>query len=188
MEDGSVTATTNDGAEALASRRLKGLLSGRVCVLGVGNRYRRDDGAGSLVAERLGGRTGALTIDAGAVPENYLEKVARSRPDTILILEAMDFGGAAGEIRILDPGSIAPSGLSTHALSLQMTAEFLKARTRARLVVLAIQPANVGYGTQLSDEVTCAVGLVQEALSDALRERASDQHDQAGGVMWGERG
>lgn len=185
--DGSVTALTDDRAKALVSRQLKGRLFGRVCVLGVGNRYRCDDGAGSLVAERLGGRTGALTIDAGAVPENYLEKVARSRPDTILILEAVDFGGAAGEIRILDPGSIAPSGLSTHALSLQMAAEFLKARTRARLVVLAIQPANVGYGTELSDAVTRAVVLVQETLSEALPERASDQHDQSGGAMWGER-
>lgn len=188
MGDGSVTATTDDKAKALVSCRLKGLLSGRVCVLGVGNRERCDDGAGSFVAERLGGRTGVLSIDAGAVPENYLEKVARSIPDTVLILDAVDFGGTAGEIRFLEPGSIALSGLSTHALSLQMTADYLKARTRARLAVLAIQPANVGYGTQLSDEVSRAVGLVQETLSNALREHANDQHDQTGGVMWGERG
>ena len=188
LGDGSVTATPVDRTKVLVLRRLKGLLSGRVCVLGVGNRYRCDDGAGSLVAELLGGRTGALTIDAGAVPENYLEKVARWRPDTILILDAVDFGGAAGEIRILDPGSIGPSGLSTHALSLQMAVEFLNTRTRARLAVLGIQPANVGYGTELSDEVTCAVGLVQETLSDALLEHASDQYDQTGGVMWGEKG
>ncbi len=183
-----MTATTDDKAKALVSHRLKGLLSGRVCVLGVGNRDRCDDGAGSLVAERLGGRTGALAIDAGAVPENYLEKVARSSPDTVLILDAVDFGGTAGEIRFLEPGSIALSGLSTHALSLQMTADYLKARTRARLAVLAIQPANVEYGTELSDEVTCAVGLLHETLSDALREHASDQHDQTGGVMLGKRG
>ncbi|UCH49232.1 MAG: hydrogenase 3 maturation endopeptidase HyCI [Betaproteobacteria bacterium] len=183
-----MTATTVDRTKALVSHRLKGLLSGRVCVLGVGNRHRCDDGAGSLIAERLGGRTGALAIDAGAVPENYLEKVARSSPDTVLILETVDFGGAAGEIRILDPGSIALSGLSTHALSLQMTADYLTARTRARLAVLAIQPANVGYGRKLSAEVTSAVGLLHEILSDALREHASDQHDKDGSVIRGETG
>ncbi len=169
---GVITRTDNTTAEPFA-RQLQRLLSGQVCVLGVGNRYRRDDGAGSLVAERLVGRTGALSIDAGAVPENYLEKVARSHPDTILIVDAADFGGAPGHLRILDPEAVGSAGLSTHALSLQMTAEFLKSRTGARLAIVAIQPADIGLGTELSDEVSEAVRLLQETLCVALREHAN---------------
>ena len=154
--------------------QVKRLLVGRVCLLGVGNRYRRDDGAGSLVAEKLDGRTGALVIDAGAVPENYLEKVTRSRPDTVLILDAVDFGGAPGTLSILDPECLSSSGLSTHGLSLQIAAQFLKARTQAKLALLAIQPADIGLGTQLSEEVSRAVERLQETLSAALHQHLGE--------------
>lgn len=147
---------------------LERLLAGRVCILGVGNRYRRDDGAGSLVAERLAGRAAALVIDAGAVPENYVEKIARSRPDTVLIVDAVDFAGTPGDLRLLDPDVIAPLGISSHALSLRMTAAFFKARTRARLAILGIQPADVGPGAEMSDEVSRAVQTAAAALSAVL--------------------
>jgi len=172
---------------------LQELVAGRVAILGVGNRDRCDDGAGSLVAEtvaeRLAGRSGALIIDAGAVPENYLEKVARLRPDHILIVDAVDFGGVPGEFRILDPDAIGPSGFSSHALSLRITAEFFKVRTEARVAFLAIQPANVGWGTELSGEVCRAVSLIQEIFSDALPLCEGHQRDQiADTVMRNERG
>ena len=141
---------------------MRSLLTGRVCLLGVGNRERRDDAAGSLLAERLAGSKGVLSIDAGVVPENYLEKVARWQPDTVLILDATDFGGEAGEVRILDPAAVGPSALSTHALSLQMTADYLGARTQARLALLAIQPADVRSGTELSESVSQAIARLQD--------------------------
>ncbi|MDJ0945287.1 MAG: hydrogenase 3 maturation endopeptidase HyCI [Kiloniellales bacterium] len=154
--------------------KLKRLLKDRVVVLGVGNRCRRDDGAGSLLAEQLDGQTGVQAIDAGAVPENYLEKVARSHPGTVLILDAVDFGGTPGDLRILEPELISPSGVSTHGLSLQFTADFLKARTQARLVVLAIQPADIGMGTELSEEVSRAVEQLKDALLSAFHKHLSE--------------
>lgn len=160
--------------EVMFPSRLKRVLEGRVVVLGVGNRCRRDDGAGSLLAEQLDGQTGLEAIDAGAVPENYLEKVARLQPDTILILDAADFGGAPGDLRILEPELVGPSGVSTHVLSLQIIADFLKARTQARLAVLAIQPADIGLGTELSEEVSRAINLLKEALISALNEHVNE--------------
>jgi len=156
--------------------QLKQTIDGCVCVLGVGNRYRRDDGAGSLVAEHLVGRTDARSIDAGEAPENYLEQVARSHPDTVLILDAFDFGGAPGDLRILDPELAGSSGLSTHALSLRMTADYLSIRTHARLALLAIQPADIGLGTELSEEVSRAVEMLKETLVAVLNEHVNGQH------------
>jgi len=165
---------TLDARRTVLRDQLRQLLAGRVCVLGIGNRCRRDDGAGSLVAERLAGQTGQVAIDAGAVPENYLEKVARAHPDTILIVDAVDFGGAAGDQRIFEPESIAYAGLSTHALTLRLAADFLKVRTGARLALLAIQPADIGWGAGLSKEVAGTVGFVEESLL-AILSRSTNQ-------------
>ena len=122
-------------------------------------------------------------IDAGAVPENYLEKVARSRPDTILIADAVDFGGAPGDLRILEPEVLGSAGVSTHGLSLRMTADFLKARTLARLAVLAIQPAEIGPGSELSPAVSEAVRMLEATLSAALHDQAGDPQPRQDGDL-----
>lgn len=147
---------------------LRKCLMGRVCVLGIGNRDRGDDGAGSCVAERLAKRTNGMVLDAGAVPENYLERAVRMLPDTILLVDAVDFGGSPGEIRVLDPGQTMPSGLSTHALSMNMTAEFLEARSPARVLLLAVQPESLGWKSRMSVAVEQAVAEMVEALAALL--------------------
>jgi hydrogenase maturation protease HycI len=146
-------------------RMLRGYLRGRVCILGVGNRDRGDDAAGSLVAERISGIRGAVVVDAGAVPENYLEKVLRSKPDSVLIIDAADFCGAPGDMCILEPAELkAVSALSTHALSLPMLVEFLTARAPIRVALLAIQPGTIRLGAAMSEEVRGAADLLARAL------------------------
>ncbi len=164
----NMAATGDSTVESGVLESLTRVLSGSVCILGVGNRHRRDDGIGSLIAERLAGRLSGQAIDAGDVPENYLEKVARCRPDTVLVVDAVDFGGDPGEWRVLDPGALALGGLSSHALSLRMAADYLSASTQARVALLAIQPADVGAGMELSDEVSQTMALLEEALAHAL--------------------
>ena len=154
---------------------LKTVLEGRVCVLGVGNRDRSDDAAGSLLAERLAKVGDGLSIDAGTVPENYLEKLVSLHPDTVLIIDAADFGGIPGEVRLLDPEQVGPSTMSTHALSLQMTGDYLKARAGARVALLAIQPADIRWGTELSKPVSHAVERLYATLSAALETGGRDR-------------
>ena len=94
---------------------LNDLLAGRVCVLGIGNRLWRDDGVGSLVAEALQDRPELDAVDGGMVPENYLERVLGGRPETVLIVDAVDFDGRPGELRLLAPTQIAACVDSPHA-------------------------------------------------------------------------
>jgi len=140
-------------------RDLTTFINGHVCLLGIGNRYWRDDGVGSLIAEALESCTEFASrefdvVDAGFIPENYLETVAGKHPDTILMIDATDFGGAPGQVRLLYPDKVAYSGISTHAGSLRMLAEYLHARTQARIAVLAIQPGDTSEGEGLSPLVS----------------------------------
>jgi hydrogenase maturation protease len=144
-------------------------LDGRICLLGIGNRYWRDDGAGSVLAEALQACPEFDAIDAGFVPENFLEVIAGKKPDRILFVDATDFGGAPGQVRLLFPDNVAPSGLSTHAGSLKMLAEYLQARTGAQVALLAIQPADTAAGESLSPEVSNTVMTLLEKLPEFCR-------------------
>jgi hydrogenase 3 maturation protease len=140
-------------------------MEGRVCLLGIGNRQWRDDGVGSYITEALQSCPQFDVIDAGTVPENYLETVVQKNPDTILMIDATDFGGAPGELRLMETKNIAQSGLSTHAGSLQMLAKYLRIRTGARIALLAIQPVDSRHGQGLSPEVSQTAQFLQRTLA-----------------------
>ncbi len=148
--------------------RLGEILVGRVCVLGIGNRLAGDDGAGSAVAEQLAGRVAARVIDGGIAPENHLERVVREKPDAILLIDAVDFGGAPGSLRVLDARDLGPGGLSTHATSLGLIREYLSARSPARAALVGIQPGRLQLGEALSDEVARSVGALASRIADLL--------------------
>ncbi len=154
--------------------RLAEQLAGKICVVGVGNRLAGDDGAGSAVAERLARRSGGCVIDAGIAPENHLEPIVRSEPDSILLVDAVDFGGAPGSARVLDARALAPGGISTHATSLGPVLEYLRARCPARVVLLGIQPSQLRLGAALSDEVERSVERI--ACHTALLLESRDPH------------
>jgi hydrogenase 3 maturation protease len=139
-------------------------LRGRVCVLGLGNRDRGDDAAGPLLVDRLRGRVPAPCLDAGVAPENCLEQVVRERPDVVLLVDAADFGGMPGEVRLADPAEHRPGTLSTHAPSLDLVARYLRVRAGCVVRVLAIQAAVTRPGRPLSE----AVRATLEGLADRL--------------------
>lgn len=122
--------------------------------MGIGNRHWHDDGVGSCIAEALAPCRGLDAIDAGFIPENHLETVVRKNPDTILMVDATDFGAKPGQARLLYPDKVAYSGVSTHAGSLRMLAKYLHTRSQASIALLAIQPEDISAGEGLSPAVT----------------------------------
>ena len=145
--------------------QLTDFIDGHTCLLGIGNRHWHDDGVGSYIAGALEPCQGLDVIDAGFIPENHLETVARKNPDSILMVDATDFGGEPGQARLLDLDKVTYSGLSTHAGSLRMLAEYLKARTQASIALLAIQPADTSAGEGLSPAVSETFKTLLEILT-----------------------
>ena len=151
------------------AEHLSSFAAGRVCVLGIGNRQWRDDGVGSYIAEALAEYPDLDVIDAGFIPENRLEEVARRKPDAILIVDATDFGGEPGQVRLIYPDKVSYTGVSTHAGSLRMLAEYLHERTRAPIALLAIQPGDTSAGEDLSPAVAESFRDLVESLPEVCK-------------------
>jgi hydrogenase 3 maturation protease len=134
----------------------------RVAVVGVGQRLRGDDGAGSAVARRLAALAGPAlrVVDAGHAPENCLGPIVRFGPDAILFIDAARGGLAPGELTWLRPDEADGRGGSTHTLSLEMLASYLSAETGAAVHVLGIEPGEMAFGEGLSP-------VVEEAVTQA---------------------
>jgi len=142
---------------------LKSHLQGKVIILGIGNTLRSDDGAGSVLASRIKEGVSFLVWDAGLNPENYLNRIIKEKPDNLVIIDAADFGGRAGEFRISEADQIQTSNLfSTHNASLSLLINYLQSKIKTNIIVLIIQPKTIALGDTLSPEVSATLNNLKD--------------------------
>jgi len=112
---------------------------------------------------RISGRVAFKVFDAGPSPENYLGKIIKENPQTILIADAVDFGGKPGEVRLLEGGSIETVNFfSTHNSSISLAINYLQSRLAADIIVLAIQPQTLVFGDTLSGTIEKTLTQLEE--------------------------
>lgn len=138
-------------------------------VLGVGNALKADDAAGPMLAETLRGRFPDRVFDAGQVPENYMGPIRRARPDAIVLVDAADFGGAPGDVRLVSAADIGGLALGTHAAPLSMFMDLAAAETGADVHLVAVQAKSTAFGETMCDEVREAVAGLSHELAEILR-------------------
>jgi hydrogenase maturation protease len=148
-------------AEALAAR-LKGKRFG---VVGVGNALKGDDGAGpALVALLAASGARFPFVDASEVPENYCGWVEKQKLDAVVFVDAVDFGGAPGEWRIIPFEDLMHSASSTHRLSLHFLIRYLTERWKGEALLAGVQPKSLKLGEGLSSEVESGIANLAECL------------------------
>ncbi len=136
--------------------------------MGIGNVLRSDDGAGPALAGRLSGRVVADVMDAGDSPERCAAPVRRLGPDTIVVVDAVRFGGEPGEVSVFSPEDIVDLTTSTHDISLSSVLEMIGAEAGARVIVVGIQPETTRFGENLSKAVSGTLDCLESVLLDLL--------------------
>ena len=156
--------------EAILLGELKTKLKGKVVLVGMGNPLKCDDGFGTILASSLEGRIKADIFTAGVVPENYLSKIVKAGPDTILIIDAADFAGAPGELKFFYPHEIRSLNFfSTHNMSPSLMINYLQDSTKADVIFLAVQPKYIGFGESLSPEIAVKLKEIENFFLESLK-------------------
>jgi len=155
----------------------------KVAVIGVGNRMRGDDGVGSVIAERLQelARGNLLVIDAETVPENYLGVLLDSKPEFVLFVDAVDFGGEAGEWALVPLSALSDKVPTTHTVSLKLLGQVLESEG-IECLLLAVQPKQIGFGAPMSEEVASAAERIVQMLAQVFGLTVSRPAEMSGEV------
>ncbi len=138
--------------------------SARVAVIGIGSELHGDDGAGILIVRGLTQQANLLPIDAGTAPENCTGALRRYQPDLILLIDAARMNRTTGTIRILDPDSADAAAPGTHAPSLALLTQYLRAEFDCDVLLLGIQPATTALHAEISPCVQEAITAVQQFI------------------------
>ena len=175
------------------SRELK--KAERLFVLGVGNRQRGDDAAGSLCvrlfkkgvawrkrrAEALplesvrplrtlsnGASLELQVLDAGEAPESATGLIREFRPTHVLIVDAAVGGHQPGTIFIFDKEQIRQEEISTHRLPLFHLVRYLEKSLGCRVILVGIEPKGVAWGKPISAAVRAAAAHLAAWLGEIL--------------------
>ena len=141
-------------------------------VLGVGNRMRGDDAIGSIVGEEIAREGRIPAYDCSVAPENYLAKVLEQKPAELLLVDACDFGGEPGEIRVFSESEferIAYGLLLSHTLPLTLLAALVKKELDCRIRLVGIQPSSVEFGSEMTEAVRRAVPRVMALIRELAK-------------------
>ncbi len=148
----------------------------RILIVGVGNVLHGDDGFGVELAWRLARRTlpaGVKLMETGIGGMSIVQELMDGY-DAVLILDAHESGGVAGEVRLLEPQLPDLSALDSHCLrdyfadthyATPLRALSLIAQLKHLPAVVAIigcEPANYkALGLGLSKAVTAALDVAE---------------------------
>ena len=144
--------------------KLKELVKGHTVFVGVGNPLREDDYVGCFITERLKGRYRAFTVEVN--PEVYIDEIVGTKPDTIIVFDAADFGGKPGKIRLIDENEIDNFTISTHTIPLSFFVHLLKMKSQAQIYIVGIQPLSLGYREGLTETLkNAALKIIKELTS-----------------------
>ena len=147
----------------------------RVVIIGVGNEYRSDDGAGIAVARRLRVLfpTGVKIVEESGEGAALIE--AWQGAAWVIVVDAVRSGAPPGTIHRLDALTApVPAGFfhySTHAFSVAEAIELARSLNELppHLIVYGIEGENSVAGMGLTSSVEQAVEAVVERVADEVR-------------------
>jgi thiamine biosynthesis lipoprotein len=149
--------------------------AGRFVFVGVGNNMCSDDGVGPYVVSILKEKQkskepdGRFTfIDVGQMPENYIGAVAALKPDTVVIIDALDFKDTPGAVQIVDAANIRGACISTHGMPLDLFAGQIMRLTAAKVFVVGIQPQSVALAGGLTKSVKAKADELVDAITKTV--------------------
>ncbi|MGW0176379.1 hydrogenase maturation protease [Rhodococcus sp. NPDC003322] len=153
-------------------------------LIALGDEFRRDDGVGPAVARSLH-RDGvpARTVISPGDPIELIEAWSGAR--VAVVLDALRMPHPRpGRVHVLAAADlpVAPSGSHGFDLGAAIALGGALGRTPARLVIVAVEVADVAPGRGLSPAVAAAVPAVARAVAAALSADAEPRRDHPGPV------
>jgi hydrogenase 3 maturation protease len=146
--------------------QLNKLHGSKTVIVGIGNMLKGDDGVGPLVCQQLRhAKVCAELIDAGTVPENYIQPIIKKAPQNLLIIDAIDSGASPGTISIFKPERLSSFVFSTHTLSPHLFVDLVRQEIDVDVYIVGIQPEQTQLGQPLSAQVSRAVQSLINSLS-----------------------
>ena len=140
---------------------------GTVILVGMGNRDRADDGVGLELAKRLKKKypNCVFSEEDKSVESIVFEQIERKDVETILFIDATDFGGNPGDVQCFkteDAQRFVPA-ISTHKVPMTLLMDVIEQHGK-RPLLLGIQPESLDFLGPMSPSMVAIIRRLEEAF------------------------
>lgn len=132
----------------------------RIKVVGTGSALREDDSIGIRLVSELG--MNGIEVAESACDLSLL--YALEECDIAIIVDAVDFGGKPGDTEIFEVKDLPKKSKSTHNMDLGFVLGLEGVVQLPKIFVFGIQPADLGFGDSLSEELSLALPKIKREL------------------------
>jgi hydrogenase 3 maturation protease len=133
----------------------------KILFVGVGNLLRQDDGIGPYISSRIRESDNIKVINVEVSLENYIGKINSVDHDTLVLIDCVDMKNPPGTYELMPVTQVKDLTFNTHNISLKRISEFF----RNEVLILAVQPENIGFGENLSYIVQDAGNKIIEIIN-----------------------
>ncbi|MFH1621590.1 MAG: hydrogenase maturation peptidase HycI [Candidatus Omnitrophota bacterium] len=149
-------------------KELSEILSGKVVIVGIGNQLKSDDGFGPSLISRIQNKINTVCLDTGLSPENYIGKLIKLNPDVIIFVDAVSMDEPPGTVKLIPHDQIPIYGFSTHNMSPKLMIENIKNQINTEVFMLGVQPKNLEFGENISQEINNALISLESMFVEIL--------------------
>ncbi|MBL7100508.1 MAG: hydrogenase maturation protease [Nanoarchaeota archaeon] len=135
----------------------------KTVIIGIGNPLKRDDNIGNCLVEELSKEVkdkDYVFIKAYLTPENYLLPLKKSKPKRIYVIDAVEFEGSTGEVKLFDLNEMITSKTTTHSIPITFYKHYFPG---VEIKLIGVKVKDAGFGEELSKDVKAKFdGIVKE--------------------------
>jgi hydrogenase 3 maturation protease len=142
----------------------------KVVLVGIGETLRGDDGVGIKIIELLEEvpMNNVMLLNTGPVPEAFTGKVVEHKPTHMLLLDAANFRGEPGDVKLIESSKIGGQTISTHTLPLTIFISYIENTLDVKVLLLGVQPRNIEFYSEMSPKVAETAEKVAALLAKML--------------------
>lgn len=115
----------------------------------MGNALKQDDNIGNVIATELQNLKGVKVLVAGTAPESFLYRIEKLKPEILFVVDAAEFNGSVGDVKLLSLEEISEKTASTHNIPMS----FFEEKMPCELKVIGIKVKSTAFGMGLSPEL-----------------------------------
>jgi len=109
-----------------------------------------------------------MLLNTETVPEAFTGKVAEHKPTHVLLLDAANFRGELGDVKLIESSKIGGQAISTHSLPLTIFISYIEKTLDVKVLLLGVQPRNTEFYSEMSSEVAETAEEVAALLAKML--------------------
>lgn len=130
-------------------------------LMSIGNPLKSDDDIGNIVLDKI--NLDLKKIKAETTPENFLNELKEF--EKIIILDALEFGGEVGEVRVFNLEDLDGTFSSTHSIPISLIKKLLP---DSEIKVIGIQPRKIAFGV-MSIELRNKINRIGREVENIVR-------------------